>query len=170
MTSTSQLSEEEINFTRFFLLNFKVSPDIARRFFDGVFPPAHLPQTINNRINDIIKLKKSKIINTVQFEILRSVPGTVWPPYLPPMPVGTKSTSSKDFDLTLVICLLRNLGGLATPINGWDKLPHPNDTVPGADLATLKWYRNDLAHATVTCMVSNEFTDKWTQVEKALTS
>ncbi|XP_063411594.1 uncharacterized protein LOC134694512 [Mytilus trossulus] len=170
MTSTSQLSEEEINFTRFFLLNFKVSPDIVRRYFDGVFPPAHLSQTINNGMKTIIQLNKSKIINSAQFEILRSVLGTVWPSNLPPMPVGTKSTCSKDFDLTMMICLLRNLGGLAKPINGWDKLPHPNDTVHGADLATLKWHRNDLAHATVTYMDSNEFIDKWTQVEKALTS
>ncbi|XP_071149836.1 uncharacterized protein [Mytilus edulis] len=170
MTSTSQLSEGEIKFTRFFLLNFKVSPDIARRYFDGVFPPTHLAHIINNSMHDIMKLNKSRIINKAQLEILRSVPGTVWPSYLPPMHVGTKSTSSKDFDLTMLICLLRNLGGLATPTNGWDKLPEPNEISPGADLATLKWHRNDLAHATVTCMDSNEFTDKWNQVEKALTS
>ncbi|CAG2224310.1 unnamed protein product [Mytilus edulis] len=77
---------------------------------------------------------------------------------------------SKDFDLTLMICLLRNIGGLITPSNGWDQLPHPNDTLPGADLATLKWYRNQLAHATDTSMDNHNFTDKWTRIEKALTS
>ncbi|CAG2190087.1 unnamed protein product [Mytilus edulis] len=152
MTSTSQLSEGEIKFTRFFLLNFKVSPDIARRYFDGVFPPTHLAHIINNSMHDIMKLNKSRIINKAQLEILRSVPGTVWPSYLPPKHVGTKCK------------------GLATPTNGWDKLPKPNEISLGADLATLKWHRNDLAHATVTCMDSNEFTDKWNQVEKALTS
>ncbi|CAC5425167.1 unnamed protein product [Mytilus coruscus] len=70
----------------------------------------------------------------------------------------------------MMICLLRNLGGLLTPSNGWDQLPHPNDTLPGAALATLKWYRNQLAHTTLTSMDNNEFTDKWTRVEKALTS
>ncbi|XP_052106975.1 uncharacterized protein LOC127739338 [Mytilus californianus] len=70
----------------------------------------------------------------------------------------------------MMICLLRNIGGLSTPSNGWDQLPHPNDTLPGADLATLKWYRNQLAHTTVTSMDNNEFNDKWTLVEKALTS
>ncbi|XP_052069356.1 uncharacterized protein LOC127708505 [Mytilus californianus] len=69
-----------------------------------------------------------------------------------------------------MICLLRNLGCLLTPSNGWDQLPLPNDTVPGAYLATLKWYRNQLAHMTVTSMDTNEFTDKWTRVDKALTS
>ncbi|CAC5414177.1 unnamed protein product [Mytilus coruscus] len=169
MTSISQLTEEEGNFTRFFLLNFKVSPEIARRFFDGVFPPTHLAQIINNSMNAIMKLNKSKRINAAQLQILRGVPGTVWPSYLPPM-TGATPTSSKDFDLTMMICLLRNLGGLATPINGWDRLPQPNEILPGADLATLKWYRNQLAHTTVSSMDNNEFTLKWTQVDHALTS
>ncbi|XP_063411894.1 uncharacterized protein LOC134694771 [Mytilus trossulus] len=170
MTSISQLTEEEKNFTRFFLLNFKVSPDIARRYFNVKFPPAHLALTLNNSMNAIMKLNKSRRINTAQLEILRGVPGTIWPSYLPPMTagVGSTATSSKDFDLTMMICLLRNIGGLSTPSNGWDKLPHPNDTSPGAALAILKWYRNQLAHTTVTSFDNNEFKDKLTMVETAL--
>ncbi|CAC5414179.1 unnamed protein product [Mytilus coruscus] len=154
MASISQLTEEEGNFTRFFLLNFKVSPEIARGYFDGVFPPTHLAQIINNSMNAIMKLNKSKRINAAQLEILRGVP----------------ATSSKDFDLTMMICLLRNIGGLSTPTNGWDQLPHPNDTLPGAHFAMLKWYRNQLAHTTVSSMDNNEFTLKWTRVENALIS
>ncbi|VDI04843.1 Hypothetical predicted protein [Mytilus galloprovincialis] len=167
---TSQLTEEEKNFARFFFLNFKVSPDIARRFFDRLFPPAHLAQTINRCMQTIIKLNNNKRINAAQLELLRGVPGTVWPSYLPPLPVGKKATSSKDFDLTMMICLLRNIGGLVTPSTGWDQLPHPSDTLPGAHLATMKWYRNQMAHTTLTSMDNNEFTDKWTRVEKALTA
>ncbi|CAG2198536.1 unnamed protein product [Mytilus edulis] len=169
MASISQLTEEEGNFTRFFLLNFKVSPEIARRFFDGVFPPTHLAQIINNSMSAIMKLNKSKRINAAQLEILRCVPGTVWPSNLPPM-AGTTPTCSKDFDLTMMICLLRNIGGLSNPSNGWDQLPHPNDTLPGAHFATLKWYRNQLAHTTVSSMDNNAFALKWTQVDHALTS
>ncbi|XP_063400042.1 E3 ubiquitin-protein ligase DZIP3-like [Mytilus trossulus] len=170
MASISQLTEEEKNFTRFFLLNFKVSPDIVRRFFDTVFPPKHLSQCINNSMNAIIKLNKARRINAAQLEILRGVPGTIWPPCLSPMPVGKKATSSKDFDLAMMICLLRYLGGLLTPCNGWDQLPHPNDTLPGADLSTLMWYRNQLTRTTLASMDNNEFIDKWNQVDKALAS
>lgn len=165
MTSISQLTEEERNFTRFFLLNFKVSPDIARRYFDVVFQPAHLALTMNSSMPVIIKLNRTKRINAAQLEIFRGVPGTVWPSYLPPMPRGTKATSSKDFDLTMLIGLLRNVGGLLTPATGWDQLPHPNDTLPGAHFTTLKWYRNQMAHTTVSSMDNNDFTLKWTQVE-----
>ncbi|XP_052085777.1 uncharacterized protein LOC127723254 isoform X1 [Mytilus californianus] len=170
MTSMPKLKEEEKNFTRFFFLNFKVSPEIARRFFDGVFPPTSLAKTINNSVPAIINLYNRKRINAVQLDILRGIPGTKWSPHRPAMPLGTTATSSKDFDLTMLICLLRNLGGLSKPSNGWDQLPHPNDTLPGADLATLKWFRNQFAHTTVTSMDKNEFTDKWKLVEKALTS
>ncbi|XP_076082809.1 uncharacterized protein LOC143053901 [Mytilus galloprovincialis] len=166
MTSMSQLKEEEKNFAKFFFLNFKLSAEIVRRFFDRLFPPTNLAQTINNHVPAIINLCNRKRINAVQLDILRSVPGTIWPPNIQALPLGTKPTSSKDFDLTMMICLLRNIGGLSTPSNGWDKLPHPNDTLPGANLATLKWYRNQLAHTTVTVMDNKEFTDKWTLVEK----
>lgn len=67
-----------------------------------------------------------------------------------------------------MICLLRNLGGLVTPTNGWDQLPPPNEMLLGANLATIKWYRNQLAHTTVPSMDSNEFTNKWTQVVQVL--
>lgn len=90
MTLISQLTEEERNFAKFVLLNFKISPDITRRYFDGVFPPTQLAQIVNSRMQAIISLQKSKRINAAQMEILRGVPGTVWPPYLPSMPVGTK--------------------------------------------------------------------------------
>ncbi|CAG2205308.1 unnamed protein product [Mytilus edulis] len=170
MTSIPKLTEEEKNFTRFFLLNFKVSPHIVRRFFDEKFPPSNLAQDINSNVRDIINLNKTKRINAAQLDLLRGVPGTIWSPYRPPMPLWTKATTSKDFDLTLMICLLRNLGGLSTPSNGWDQLPHPNDILPGANLATLKWYRNQLAHASDTSMDNVDFTDKFTRIEKALTS
>ncbi|XP_063412032.1 uncharacterized protein LOC134694863 [Mytilus trossulus] len=70
----------------------------------------------------------------------------------------------------MMICLLRNIGGLSKPSNGWDQLPHPTDTSPGAALAILKWYRNQLAHTTVSSMDKKEFTLKWTKVDNALTS
>lgn len=109
MASISQLTEEEQNFTRFFLLNFKVSPGIVSRFFDGVFPPTQLAQCINSSMRAIFNLYKSKRINAAQLEILRGVQGTVWPSYLPPMPVGTKGKyiwQSEQFLLSVHILFL----------------------------------------------------------------
>lgn len=85
-----QLNEEDRNFARFVFLNLKVSPNIARRFFDSVFSPVHLAKTINSSVPDIIKLNKEKRISAVQLEILRAVPGTIWSPHYYTLPPGTK--------------------------------------------------------------------------------
>ncbi|VDI48270.1 Hypothetical predicted protein [Mytilus galloprovincialis] len=94
MTSMSQLKEEEKNFAKFFFLNFKVSAEIVRRFFDRLFPPTNLAQTINNHVPAIINLCNRKRINAVQLDILRSVPGTIWPPNIQALPLGTKQTNA----------------------------------------------------------------------------
>ena len=63
-----------------------------------------------------------------------------------------------------MIMLLRNIGSIAPPINGWDKLPHPNEKSPGANLARIKFYRNTLAHATQFSIGDSEFMDQWTTI------
>lgn len=54
--------------------------------------------------------------------------------------------NSKDFDVTLMIFILRNLTPLIPPHCGFDCLPADNDISPAADLARIKYYRNYLAH------------------------
>lgn len=57
------------------------------------------------------------------------------------------SSSSQDFDVTIMVCLLRNLTHIAPPVNGFDVLPLSQETSIGADLARIKFYRNRLAHS-----------------------
>jgi hypothetical protein len=57
------------------------------------------------------------------------------------------SSSSQDFDVTLMVCLLRNLTHIAPPVNGFDVLPSSQEKSIGADLARIKFYRNRLAHS-----------------------
>ena len=82
------------------------------------------------------------------------------------MTFNYSGTSSDDFDLTLMICLLRNLGSIHPPSSGWDRLPSRNEKTIGAYLARLKFYRNWLAHSTVSTIASNDFQDMWTEVEE----
>jgi hypothetical protein len=51
--------------------------------------------------------------------------------------------SSKDFDITLMICLLRNL---IRHIAIMDRLPSATDTSLGDDLSRIKYYRNIIVH------------------------
>lgn len=71
---------------------------------------------------------------------------------------------SKSFDVTLMICLIRNLTSVIPPINGFDKLPLPNETTPGPDLARIKWYRNEIAHHDSDTIDIAYFNTAWSEV------
>ncbi|CAC5386689.1 unnamed protein product [Mytilus coruscus] len=75
---------------------------------------------------------------------------------------------SKTFDVTLMICLIRNLTSIISPINGFDNLPLPGETTPGSDLARIKWYRNILAHHESNTMAITEFNTAWTNIPDAV--
>lgn len=65
------------------------------------------------------------------------------------------ATSSDDFDITLMICLLRSLSFVQPPTSGWDKLPPVGENSLGANLARIKFYRNTLCHTS-----KNKINDK----------
>lgn len=64
----------------------------------------------------------------------------LFPHVLPDVP------DSKHFDVTLMTTLLRNLTSMNPPLRGFDHLPAAIETTPAANLATIKHYRNFLAH------------------------
>ncbi|XP_076084270.1 E3 ubiquitin-protein ligase DZIP3-like [Mytilus galloprovincialis] len=125
------LSIEEENYVRLALLLKGVTPRAVRTHFDKEFPPTSLPSTLSTSHNTLLDLKIKRIINQAQWKIL--IPRNGFP-------------DSKTFDVTLMICLIRNLTSITQPINGFDSLPLPGETTPGSDLARIKFYRNKLAH------------------------
>ncbi|CAG2245729.1 unnamed protein product [Mytilus edulis] len=73
---------------------------------------------------------------------------------------------STTFDVSLMICLIRNLKSISQPINGFDELPLPVETTPGADLARIKWFRNILAHPHK--MAAVDFNTAWSNLSDAV--
>lgn len=71
---------------------------------------------------------------------------------------------SKNFDITLMICLLRNLAKTPQPSHGFDSLPPPNEITPGADLARIKYYRNQFAHRIDSKMDDISFNQYWIEI------
>jgi hypothetical protein len=55
-------------------------------------------------------------------------------------------SSSKDFDITLMICLVRNLIHIDIMDN---RLPSATDTSLRADLSRIKYYRNFVVHCDI---------------------
>jgi len=69
--------------------------------------------------------------------------------------------SSKDFDITLMICLLRNL----IPIDIMDnRLPSATDTSLRADLSRFKYYRNIIVHCDSALIDDTDFESYWNDV------
>lgn len=85
--------------------------------------------------------------------------------------VSLVDTSSANFDVTLIVCLLRNipLPGIYPPVTGWDNLPNPNDKSPGAYLARIKYFRNEIAHSIENNLNNIDFQDKWKALNEVCT-
>ena len=77
----------------------------------------------------------------------------------------------RGFDITLLFRLLRQrtLTGLAPPPTGWDVLPAVTDHSLTADLARIKFYRNNVYGHVVTMEITNDdFLSLWKEISEAL--
>ncbi|CAG2235506.1 unnamed protein product [Mytilus edulis] len=147
------LSEEEENYVRLALLLKGVAPRAIRTYFDRTFPPTYLPSTLNTHYDTLDNLKFRRVLNQTQWNLLFPTNGV---------------PDSTTFDVTLMICLIRNLTSIIQPINGFDRLPLPVETTPGADLARIKWYRNILAHHDSNKIATADFNTAWSNISDAV--
>ncbi|CAG2227896.1 unnamed protein product [Mytilus edulis] len=136
------------------LLLTGISPSAVRVSFDKEFHPSCLETSIKKEYNTLFDLKKKRSINTEQWKLLFPSGG------------NPKSTS---FDVPLMITLLRNLAKLTPPTCGYDHLPLSTDTTPTADLARIKYYRNELAHNKTAKIKSEFFATAWDNISEAVT-
>lgn len=60
-----------------------------------------------------------------------------------------------------MICILRVLKFVPSPITGWDKLPQENDNSIGANLTRIKVYRNMLCHTSKARINDKAFQKIW---------
>ncbi|CAG2205865.1 unnamed protein product [Mytilus edulis] len=150
----ASLSEEEENYVRLALLLKGVTPRAVRTYFDREFPPTSLSSTLRTSHNTLLDLKVKRIINQAQWNLL--------------IPRNGRVPDSKTFDVTLMICLIRNLTSINPAINGFDSLPLPGETTPGSDLARIKCYRNKLAHHDSNTIDTTYFNTAWREISEAV--
>ncbi|XP_063402201.1 ankyrin-2-like [Mytilus trossulus] len=143
------ISEEEENYVRMSLLVSEISPRAVRVLFDNEFNPLNINITIKKETNKLNDLKKKKIINQSQWEILFPRNGV---------------PESKMFDITLMITLLTNLTGL----NHYGKLPLVTDITVSADLGRVKYYRNLIAHNKDGKLENTFFIKAWNDISGAV--
>ena len=153
-------SVEETNGNKLRRLLINGGTTVLRNTFDYYHPPANLVADLSSKsIHSILtKLRRKNILKDSQ-----------WDKLFPPPGGGT--SNSINFDITLLFLLLRNICGLSPPLSGWDKMPPASDTSIEANLARIKYYRNELyGHVATTGIPTPVFDVKWHEVSSVLVS
>ena len=160
MTSTAASfpsTKQTTNYARLCRLLVDVGSQVLRETFDRIHPPASLYTVLARPpVHAVLQpLQKKKVLNPTQWGKL--------------YPAIKSSVSSREFDITLLMVLLRNICGLVPPCTGWDDLPSTTDVTTEADIARVKIYRNTVhGHASQASIDNATFDQYWSEIREAL--
>ena len=148
-------TKETSNYARLCRLLVDIGTQALRDTFDAIHAPGNLHSVLAAEKPTLQYLRKKKIINQIQ-----------WRKLFPAIP---NLVSSRDFDTTLLMVLLRNLCGLTAPLTGWDALPAVTDLSREADIARVKYFRNTVyGHAENASVDDVKFNDHWRDIRDTL--
>nr|XP_058964301.1 NACHT, LRR and PYD domains-containing protein 1a allele 4-like [Pocillopora verrucosa] len=150
-------SKETTNYARLCRLLVNVSAHILRETFDRRRPTGDLHTFLSSRpVHAVLQsLRKKRILSPLQWGKL--------------YPAIKSAVSSKNFDITLLMVLLRNICGLVRPATGWDTLPPETDATLEADIVRIKCYRNTVyGHASQASVDDPLFNQYWQDIQDAL--
>ena len=150
-------TKETTNYARLCRLLVDVSAHILRDTFDKRRPTGDLNAVLSSPpVHAVLQsLRKKRILSPLQWGKL--------------YPAIKSAVSSKNFDITLLMVLLRNICGLVRPATGWDTLPPATDTTLEADIVRIKCYRNTVyGHASEASVDDPSFNQYWQDIQGAL--
>lgn len=154
---TFHSTKETTNYARLCRLLVDVGAHVLRETFEKKRPTGSLDTVLSTSpVHGILQtLRKKRVLNPTQWGKL--------------YPAIKSSVSSTNFDITLLMLLLRNICGLVPPPTGWDSLPVATDLTPEADIVRIKCYRNTVyGHASVASVDDATFTQCWKDIQDAL--
>ena len=157
IASTSYLpSKESTNYMRLCQLIVTICTDVLRCVLDKYIPPSNLQSTLN--IHRGLLTGHGCHLSKQQKAIL-----------FPRGPIPTV-VSSKDFDISLLYTLLRNIAGIPPHGNGWGNNPTTGDTCLSACIETIRITRNNLnGHNLTGKICDSDFNDVWSTLKVAVT-
>ncbi|CAH3180650.1 unnamed protein product [Porites lobata] len=128
---------------------------VLRNVFDRYHPPANLASGLNTNYSILNNLLRRRVLN-----------GHQWDKLFPP---GGGVPDSNTFDITLLFLLLTTICGLSPPLTGWHTKPFPGDNSLEANLARVKFFRNELyGHVTSSGVEATSFSTFWHEISTAL--
>ena len=148
-------TKETTNYARLCRVLVDVGTCALRDCFDSICTPPTLHTVLAASQPALQSLRSRRIINATQ-----------WGKLFPAIPA---SVSSRDFDITLLMTLLRNICGLTPPVTGWDVLPAATDLSREAEIARIKYFRNTVyAHAEHASVDDATFDTHWKEIRDTL--
>ena len=159
-TAFASSTRENNNYARLCRLLIDIGTEALRNIFNGIHPPSNLHVILSSssaHYTTLKRLQKNKVLNP-----------TLWGKLYP---TTASHVSSANFDITLLIVLLRNICGLSPPVStgSWDKLPPVSDNSMEANIVRIKCYRNDVyAHASKAWVDDSTFTTLWQNIRDAI--
>ena len=150
-------TKETTNYARLCRLLVDFGWQFLRDTFDRVRPPGSLHAVLADpQIHaQLQSLRKKRVLSIPQWRKL--------------YPAIKSSVSSRDFDSTLLVILLKNICGLVPPATGWNNCPLVTDTTLQADIARIQFYRNTVySHASNASVDDATFSSYWKQIKDTL--
>ena len=152
-------TRENTNYARLCRLLVDVGSEVLRDTFNSIHSPANLHVILSSTTKKSILegLRKKNVLNATQWgELYPTDPSTV---------------SSSNFDITLLMILLRNICGLSPPSStgSWDMLPSASDNDTEDNIARIKYYRNSVyGHALKASVDDQTFNMLWQNISNAI--
>lgn len=113
-------------------------------------------------VNLCNELRKSSSLTTGKNKLLQDQLKKCFPPTPDP-------PKYKDFDVSLLYTLIRNLCPSLKPTQGWGTEPKNADTQVGDDIERLRLFRNNYyGHAESTKLPDGEFEDLWKKLKSVI--
>ncbi|XP_061171499.1 uncharacterized protein LOC133181006 [Saccostrea echinata] len=133
-----------VNFTRVNIAIFDELTKIYRDVLSKEISPFQLQKLI--KTHQVIRILRPGQINIINRAVI---------------------SDYKEFDITLIYTLLRNVcPNITPPTNGWNKNPGPSDLTVGDDIERIRQIRNEVSgHSPSASMSDHEYQKIWTNIE-----
>ncbi|CAC5382522.1 unnamed protein product [Mytilus coruscus] len=141
---------EDINFLRLAGLLIRIAPCAVRQRFDLEFNPDTLQRFLSTNRGKIEELRSKRVITKAQYDLL--------------YPKASSGLSSETFDVSLMVCLMKDF----TTLDIHDVLPNEQIHDIGADISRIKFYRNRVVPSNSGNVTKDEFTKTWNCVVEAI--
>ena len=153
-SSLFETSDETINGTKLMRLILDGGTEALRNVFRGIHPDLQVVLNTSSYETILYNLKQNRIINQEQWDKL--------------YPTAPKQSDLKEFDITLLCVLLRNICGLSPPRSGWDIMPNASDHTREADIIRIRLFRNRRFHIPSTAISTADFMILWAEISLPL--